>query len=48
MTIGELLTLYERNHVINLKDSRGTSRRLHRYLAPFAALALSELSQKYR
>lgn len=45
MTIGELLIEYEQNHVINLKNWRGTSRRLQRYIAPFASLPLADLKR---
>lgn len=45
MTIGELLVTYEQNHVLNLKDWRGISRRLQRYIAPWASLALDELTK---
>jgi len=45
MTIGELLVLYEQNHVINLKNWKGTSRRLQRYIAPWASLALGDLTR---
>jgi integrase len=45
MTIGELIVLYEQNHTLNLKDWKGISRRLQRYIAPFAALALGDLTK---
>jgi hypothetical protein len=45
MTIGEFLVLYEQNHVVNLKSQRNLSRRLQRYVTPFAALALGDLTR---
>ena len=45
MTIGELRVLYLDNHVVNLKDRLGTTRRLQRYLAPFDALSLGALTK---
>ncbi|HEV8329476.1 MAG TPA: site-specific integrase [Nitrospiraceae bacterium] len=45
MTIGEFLVLYEQNHVVNLKSRRNLSRRLQRYVTPFAALALGDLTR---
>jgi hypothetical protein len=45
MTIGELIPLYETNYVINLKSRRNIMRRLHRYMAGFAALQLGELTK---
>jgi integrase len=45
MTIGELIVLYERNHVLNLKSRRNISHRLARYIAPWASLALGELTR---
>jgi integrase len=43
VTIGELLVLYEKNHVVNLKSARNLSRRLTRYIGPWSALALEAL-----
>lgn len=37
--------LYEQNHVVNLKSQRNLSRRLQRYIAPFAALAMGDLTR---
>ena len=45
MTIGELIRLYEQNHVINLKSRLQLSRRLQRYLAPFAARDVGALTR---
>jgi integrase len=45
VTIGELRALYDTNHVVNLKDRLGTSRRLQRYVAQFDALPLGELTK---
>jgi len=45
MTIGELLVLYEQNHLLNLKDWRGASRRLARYIAPWTSIALGEFTR---
>jgi integrase len=45
MTIGELIRLYEQNHVRNLKSRLQISRRLHRYIAPFAAVPLDQLTR---
>ncbi len=45
MTTGELRVLYLDNHVVNLKDRLGTTRRLQRYLAPFDALSLGALTK---
>ena len=45
MTIGALIALYEANHVVNLKDRTGISRRIQRYVAPWAALALGALTK---
>ena len=45
MTIGDFLILYERNHVVNLKSRRNLSRRLQRYVTPFAALDLGDLTR---
>jgi len=45
MTIGEFLVLYERNHVAFLKNQRGTSRRLQKYVGRFAAMALGDLTR---
>jgi hypothetical protein len=45
MTIGELIVLYEQNHVRNLKSRRNISRRLARYIAPWSAIALGELTR---
>jgi len=47
VTIGELLVLYEQNHVINLKNWKGTSRRLQRYIAPWASIALGDLTRMH-
>jgi integrase len=38
VTIGDLLVIYERNHVAFLKNRLGTSRRLHRYVGQLADL----------
>ena len=43
MTIGELLPIYERNHVAFLKSQRGTSRRLQKYVRRLAAVDLADL-----
>jgi integrase len=45
MTIGELIVLYEANHVRNLKSARNLSRRLQRYIGPWSALALEALTR---
>ena len=45
MTIGELIVLYEQNHVVNLKAPRNISRLLARYIAPWSAIALGELTR---
>jgi len=45
VTIGELRALYDTNHVVNLKDRLGTSRRLQRYVAQFDALPLGKLTK---
>jgi len=45
MTIGELRTLYVHNHVVNLKDRQGTTNQLQRYVGPFDALQLGELTK---
>jgi len=45
MTIGEFLTVYERNHVAFLKNRLGTSRRLQKYVGPLAAVALADLTR---
>jgi len=45
MTVGELRTLYVHNHVVNLKDRQGTTNRLQRYVGPFDALQLGELTK---
>lgn len=46
MTIGELLDFYEEHHVRFLKSQAGTSRRMRRYIAQFAALPLSGLTRR--
>jgi integrase len=45
VTIGELIVLYEQNHVRNLKSARNLSRRLQRYIGPWAALELGALTR---
>lgn len=45
MTIGELIVLYEQNHVVNLKSRRNISHRLARYIAPWASIALGDLTR---
>jgi integrase len=45
MTIGELLVIYERNHVAFLKNRLGTSRRLHTYVGQLAAVDLADLTK---
>jgi len=43
--IGELRAIYEQNHVVNLTYRRGISSRLQRYVAPFDALPLGDISK---
>ena len=45
MTIGELTGLYENNYAINLKSRRNISRRLERYIAPWASIELEALTR---
>jgi hypothetical protein len=45
VTIGELIRLYEQNHVINLKSRQNISHRLARYIAPWASIALGDLTR---
>jgi integrase len=45
MTIGELIVLYEQNHVLNLKNWRNVSQQLARSIAPFGALPLGALTR---
>jgi integrase len=45
MTIGELIVLYERNHVAFLKNRLGTSRRLQQYVGQLAAIQLADLKR---
>jgi integrase len=45
MTIGELLIIYERNHVAFLKNRLGTSRRLQMYVGQLAPIPLSALTK---
>ena len=45
MTIGELLVIYERNHVAFLKNRLGTSRRLQTYVGLLAAVDLGDLTK---
>lgn len=45
MTIGDLLVIYERNHVAFLKNRLGTSRRLHRYVGQLADIPLTDLTK---
>jgi integrase len=45
MTIGELIVLYEQNHVVNLKSARNLSRRIQRYIGPWSALELGALTR---
>lgn len=40
-----MIAAYKANHLINLKTRLGTSRRLDRYVAPFAALQLGDLTR---
>ena len=44
MTIGDLLIIYERNHVAFLKCRLGTSRRLHTYVGQLAHIQLADLT----
>ncbi|HEV8620016.1 MAG TPA: site-specific integrase [Nitrospiraceae bacterium] len=45
MTIGDFLVVYERNHVVFLKNRLGTSRRLHTYVGQLAAIELEALTK---
>lgn len=45
-TIGELIDFYEQHHVLMLKNWKGTSRQLRRYVTPFATLPLSGLTRR--
>ncbi|MDF0674228.1 MAG: site-specific integrase [Nitrospira sp.] len=45
MTIGEFLTIYERNHVAFLKSSLGTSRRLQKYVGRLGHVELADLKR---
>jgi integrase len=45
MTIGEFLTIYERNHVAFLKNSLGTSRRLQKYVGRLGHFELGSLKR---
>jgi integrase len=45
MTIGEFLTIYERNHVAFLKNSLWTGRRLQKYVGRLGHLELGELKR---
>ncbi len=45
MTIGEFLSIYERNHVAFLKNSLGTSRRLQKYVGRLGHLELADLKR---
>ena len=45
MTIGDLLVIYERNHVAFLKHRLGTSRRLHTYVGQLAQIPIEDLTK---
>ena len=45
MTIGEFLTIYERNQVAFLKNRLGTSRRLQKYVGRLAQVDLADLKR---
>ncbi len=45
MTIGEFLTIYERNHVAFLKNQLGTSRRLQKYVGRLAHFEIADLKR---
>ena len=45
MTIGDLLVIYERNHVVFLKSRLGTSRRLQQYVGQLATVDLADLTK---
>jgi integrase len=45
VTIGELIVIYERNHVAFLKNRLGTSRRLHTYVGQLANIPLADLTK---
>jgi integrase len=45
MTIGDFLTIYERNHVAFLKNSLGTSRRLQKYVGRLGHIELADLKR---
>ncbi len=45
MTIGDFLTIYDRNHVAFLKNSLGTSRRLQKYVGRLGHFELAELKR---
>lgn len=45
MTIGDLLTIYDRNHVAFLKNRVGTARRLQRYVGQLAAMEVGHLTR---
>jgi hypothetical protein len=45
MTIGDFLTIYQRNHVAFLKNSLGTSRRLQKYVGRLGHVELADLKR---
>lgn len=45
MTIGDFLTIYERNHVAFLKNHLGTSRRLQKYVGRLGHIELADLKR---
>jgi len=45
MTIGELIVVYERNHVAFLKNRLGTSLRLHTYVGQLGTVELADLTK---